>query len=102
MKMINFTKPSPTVSSSKPSNDSEDEVDGLTSTIFGCFKINARTIFYRRVYLLQMICFPFIPILALFVQNLSLFLHQINLYDETTLINQEVTNVSTEFRISQF
>lgn len=91
MKMINFAKPSPTISTSKPSNESsETDVDKLTSTIFGCFSINARTIFYRRVYLLQMVCFPFIPILALFVQNFSIFLQQIHTYDETKIVNQQV------------
>lgn len=98
--MINFAKSSPTTSS-KPSNESEDDINKLSSTVFGCFRINAQTVFYRRVYLLQMICFPFIPILALFVQNLSLFLHQIQTYDDATLVNQEVTKVSKEFRISQ-
>lgn len=93
MKMINFAKPSPTISTSKPSNESEGDVEKLTSTIFGCFSINARTIFYRRVYLLQMVCFPFIPILALFVQNFSIFLQQIHTYDETRIVNQQVTDV---------
>ena len=101
MKMLNFSKQSPTASSSKPSNESEDEINGLSSTVFGCFRINAQTVFYRRAYLLQMICFPFIPILALFVQNLSLFLHQIQTFDEATLVNKEVTKVSEEFRIRQ-
>lgn len=103
MKMINFGKPSPTISTSKPSNESnDDEVEKISSTIFGCFSINARTIFYRRVYLLQMICFPFIPILALFVQNFSIFLQQLNTYDQSTLINEEVTTkVSNELRLSQ-
>lgn len=95
MKMLNFSKQSPTTSS-KPSNESEDDFNGLSSTVFGCFRINAQTVFYRRVYLLQMICFPFIPILALFVQNLSLFLHQIQSFDQATLVNKEVKKVSNE------
>jgi hypothetical protein len=91
MKMINFAKPSPTISTSKPSNESDPEQEKLSSTLFGCFSIDARTVFYRRVYLLQMICFPFIPILALFLQNFSIFLQQIQTYDETKFIKQEVT-----------
>lgn len=35
-------------------------------------------------------CLPFIPILALFVQNLSIFLEQINAYQETRYASQQV------------
>lgn len=62
----------------------------MTSTVFGCVSVNARTIHYRRFYLFQMICLPFIPILALFIQNLSIFLEQINAYEETRSVNQQV------------
>lgn len=62
----------------------------MTSTVLGCLTVNARTIHYRRFYLFQMICLPFIPILALFVQNLSIFLEQINAYEETRSVNQQV------------
>jgi hypothetical protein len=90
MQMKTFGKASPTISVSKPSNESDTEAEGVSSTLFGCFSINARTVLYRRVYLLQMICFPFIPILALFVQNLSIFLQQIHAYSEATHMNQQV------------
>jgi hypothetical protein len=90
MKMKNFAKPSPTISISKPSNDSEMEHDNLSSTLFGCIVVNARTILFRRIYLLQMICFPFIPILALFIQNLSIFLQQSHANNEMRYVNQQV------------
>lgn len=78
-------------SASKPSNESDFSGERLRSTIFGCLNINARTAHYRRCYLFQMICFPFIPILALFVQNLSIFLEQIRAYNETMSVNQQVS-----------
>lgn len=90
MKMKNFAKPSPTISTSKPSNESDHESETLQTTLFGCLTINARTALFRRIYLLQMICFPFIPILALFIQNFSIFLLQIHTYNETRYVNQQV------------
>ncbi len=92
MKMVNFPKPSPSLSTSKPSNESSDtEAEKIPSTIFGCFSIDAKSSFFRRIYLLQMICFPFIPIFALFSQNFSIFLQQIQAYDETRIINEQVS-----------
>lgn len=75
---------SPTASNSKPSNEIS------STTFFGCFSINARSDRFKRFYLCQMICFPFIPILALFVQNLAIFLEQKKAYDEAREINQQV------------
>lgn len=75
---------------SKPSDDSNYGTDKLTSTVFGCLSFNARTIQYRRFYLFQMICLPFIPILALFIQNLIIFLEQIKTYEDTRTVNQQV------------
>lgn len=60
------------------------------STVFGCLSVNARTNYYRRFYLFQMICFPFIPILALFVQNLAIFIEQLNAFEETRSVNEQV------------
>ena len=91
MKMSTFKKASPTISVSKPSNESEAETEKMTSNLFFCLSINARSVLYRRIYLLQMICFPFIPILALFVQNLSIFIQQIYTYDESRHIYQQVS-----------
>lgn len=91
MKLKTFSsKSSPAISATKPSNESDYSGEKLTSTIFGCLSVNARTVHYRRFYLFQMICFPFIPILALFIQNLVIFLEQINAYEETLEINQQV------------
>ena len=83
-------KSSPANSTSKPSNESENSGEKLTTTIFGCLSVNARTTRFRRFYLCQMICFPFIPIIALFAQNLSIFLEQIKTFDEAREINQQV------------
>lgn len=79
-------KSSPATSASKPSNESEAGA-AENANIFGCY---ARTVNYRRFYLFQMICLPFIPIMALFFQNLTIFLEQINVYEETRNVNQEV------------
>ena len=90
MKMKTFSmSSSPAISASKPSNES-DNGEKMMSTVFGCLSVNARTNNYRRFYLFQMICFPFIPILALFVQNLAIFLEQIDAYDKTRSINEQV------------
>ena len=75
---------SPTASNSKPSNEIS------STTYFGCLSINARVDRFKRFYLYQMICFPFIPILALFVQNLAIFLEEMRAYDEAREINQQV------------
>lgn len=83
-------KSSPANSTSKPSNDSDHSGEKMTSKVFGCLSVKAGTVHYRRCYLFQMICFPFIPILALFVQNLSIFLEQIKVYEDTQTINQQV------------
>jgi hypothetical protein len=83
-------KLSPATPLPKPSNESDHSSEKLTSTLFGCLSVNARTIQYRRFYLFQMILFPFLPILALFIQNLAIFLEQINAYEDTREINQQV------------
>lgn len=99
MKLKTFSsKSSPTTSSTKPSNESDYSGEKLTSTIFGCLSVNARTVHYRRFYLFQMICFPFIPILALFVQNLAIFLEQIEAYEETRDIYEQVGKHLAAFR----
>jgi hypothetical protein len=91
MKMKTFSmKSSPVTSTSKPSNESEHSGEKLTSTLFGCLSVNARTVSYRRFYMFQMVLFPFIPILALFIQNLAIFLEQITAFEETREINQQV------------
>lgn len=91
LKMKTFSmKPSPAASTSKPTIETDFSGDKLTSTLFGCLSVNARTVQYRRFYLFQMICFPFIPILALFIQNLTIFLEQIDAYQDTLQINQQV------------
>lgn len=90
MKMKTFSlKSSPATSTSKPSNEAEAAEN---ANIFGCY---ARTVNYRRFYLFQMICLPFIPIMALFFQNLTIFLEQINVYEETRNVNQEVSALIT-------
>jgi hypothetical protein len=91
MNMKTFSnKSSPATSSSKPPNESEYSTEKVTSTMFGCLAVNPQTKIYRRFYLFQMICFPFIPILALFVQNLLIFLEQIDAFEETRSVNQQV------------
>lgn len=94
MKMSTFKRASPSISVSKPSNESDVETEKMTSNLFFCLSINARSILYRRMYLLQMICFPFIPILALFIQNLLIFMQQIDTYDETRDIHQQVSSLN--------
>lgn len=90
-KMKTFSiKSSPATSTSKPSNESEHSGEQMVSTVFGCLSVNARTNYYRRFYLFQMICFPFIPILALFVQNLTIFIEQLNAFEETRSVNEQV------------
>lgn len=83
-------KSSPAISTSKPSNESEYSGEQTVSTVFGCLSVNARTNYYRRFYLFQMICFPFIPILALFVQNLTIFIEQLRAFEETRSVNEQV------------
>lgn len=70
--------------------DDHESGEKLTTKFFGCFEINARTARFRRYISCLMICFPFIPIFALFVQNLSIFLEQINAFDEAREINLQV------------
>lgn len=89
--MSTFKRASPTISVSKPSNESDTETEKVSSNLFFCLSINARSVLYRRIYLLQMICFPFIPILALFIQNLSIFIQQIHTYEESRHIYQQVS-----------
>lgn len=72
------------------SSESEQESEKLTTTLFGCFSVNARNARYRHFYLCQMICFPFIPIFALFAQNLSIFIEQFNAYNDAREVNQQV------------
>jgi|SRR5690349_14692403 len=95
MKMKTFSlKSSPANSTSKPSNESEVTVVDKDANIFGCY---ARAVNYRRFYLIQMVCLPFIPILALFVQNLSIFMEQINVYEETRRVNEEVCTFTSKY-----
>lgn len=68
---------------------SDEQDEKLTTTFFG-FKVNARTPRFRRFYIWLMICFPFIPIFALFAQNLSKYFEQISAYDEARDINLQV------------
>jgi hypothetical protein len=90
MKMKNFSMRSSPATSSKPSNEF-DSGEKLTTTLFGCVKVNARSARFRRIYLSQMICFPFIPILALFIQNLLIFLEQLRAFEEVSEINQQIS-----------
>jgi hypothetical protein len=94
MKMTTFSvksSPGPGASTPKPSNESDFSGEPMHTTVFGCVSVNATTKLYRRFYLFKMICFPFIPILALFVQNLFIFLEQINAYEDTLKVNQQVS-----------
>lgn len=94
MKMTTFSvksSPGPEASTPKPSNESDFSGEPMHTTVFGCVSVNATTKLYRRFYLFKMICFPFIPILALFVQNLFIFLEQINAYEDTLKVNQQVS-----------
>lgn len=73
MKMRNFSrKSSPSLSVSRPSNpsnNSELTEAYFKDTVFGCITVFPGTHKHRRIHQIQMICFPFIPILALFIQN---------------------------------
>ena len=71
--MRNFSrKSSPSLSVSRPSNpssNSELTEAYFKDTVFGCINVFPGTNKHRRIHQIQMICFPFIPILALFIQN---------------------------------
>ena len=56
----------------------------------GCLDVEPGTRSGRRLYWCRMICFPFIPILALFIQNTSIFLQQRATYDQAKYVNQQV------------
>lgn len=80
---------------SKPSNTTEvsSTTDNLKTTVFGCLSVTPATTKAKRLYMFQMICIPFIPILALFIQNLIIFLQQIEAYDEAKFVNQQVVAI---------
>lgn len=93
LKMKNFSrKSSPSISASKPS-DVSSTTDNVRTTVFGCVSVAPASSKARRLHMYQMICFPFIPILALFIQNLIIFLQQIQTYDEARFVNQQVNSI---------
>lgn len=75
---------------SELSSPAEVDLNKPVGIQHGCFHVEPGTKSGRRLYWIRMICFPFIPILALFIQNTSIFLQQRATYDQAKYVNQQV------------
>ena len=73
------------------------EESSLVSVSTGCFHVNPATQKGKRLQLLQMLLLPFIPIVALIVQNCMTMNDAINAQREASIIEHQVMLFNASF-----